>query len=147
MAKGKRGKEERERFAQMPEADLLELRAVLHREISVLVREKDQKVSSIKRIDAELLVREHAEAHRIVVTDHAIVRYLERVDGLDVEAVRQKIAEMGRRAVRRDEEFMDDPVTGLIIVRRENSDSIATIMPGDAIKRTNGVQHSNGEQQ
>lgn len=128
MTKSKRTKEERERFAQMPEADLIELRAVLHREISVLVREKDQKVGSIKRIDSELTKRRHPDAHRVIVTDHAIVRYLERMEGLDVEAVRRKVEEMARRAVRRDDEFMDDPQTGMIVVRRKGSDSVATVM-------------------
>lgn len=134
MAKGKRAKEEREKFAGMPDGDLIELRAVLHREIAMLVQQKDHKVGSIKRIDTELIRREHLDAERIVVTDHAVVRYLERVDGLNLESVREKIAAMARRAVRRDDEFTDDPVTGMIVVRRIGSDSIATIMEGGAEK-------------
>lgn len=135
MAKGKKAKEERERFAGMPEGDLIELRAVLHREIAMLIQQKDQKVGSIKRIDTELAGRQHPDAERIVVTDHAVVRYLERMEGLDLESTRQKIAAMARRAIRRDDEFTDDPVTGMIVVRRAGSDSIATIMDGNALKR------------
>ena len=33
------------------------------------------------------------------ITDHAVVRYLERVKGIDVQAVRDEIAEVVRRGV------------------------------------------------
>lgn len=143
MAKGKRAKEESERFAGMPEGDLIELRAMLHREITMLVQQKDQKVGSIKRIDTALAQRQHQDAERIVVTDHAVVRYLERMEGLDLELTRQKIAAMARRAIRRNDEFTDDPVTGMIVVRRVGSDSIATIMEGSAEKTNPNRERDN----
>ncbi len=34
------------------------------------------------------------------VTDHAIIRYLERVKGVDIEATRQEIADIVRRGVK-----------------------------------------------
>ena len=34
-----------------------------------------------------------------VITDHAVIRYLERVKGIDVEAVRAEIADVVRRGV------------------------------------------------
>ena len=135
MSTGKQKREERERFASMPDGDLIELRAMLHREISVLIQQKEKKVGSIKRIDDELANRKHHDAERIVVTDHAVVRYIERLEGRDLEDIRRKIADMARRAIRRDDEFTDDPVTGMIVVRRKGSDSIASIMHGGAEKR------------
>lgn len=35
---------------------------------------------------------------KVVVSDHAILRFIERVYGLDLEPVRQKIAEKAQRA-------------------------------------------------
>ena len=124
----KRAKEETARFATMPEADLLQLRNVLHKEINVLINEKNAKVASIQRIGKELADRNSANADRVVVTDHAVVRYLERYHGIDAEHVRNKIVEMTKRAIRQDFEFLKDPVTGLIVVCKEGSQSVATIM-------------------
>lgn len=131
--KGARRKAEIERFNRMPEADLLELRNVLSREVQVLMEDKNRKIGQIQRINKILTERKSTEIDRVVVTDHAIVRYLERVEGLDLEAIRLKITEMTRRAIRRDQEFMDDPVTGFIVVRKDGSDSVATIMHNGAV--------------
>lgn len=135
MSKSKKSKEESELFKTLPDGDLIERRSILHREVQVLMSEKNMKVGTIHRISKELEERQHSEAERIAVTDHAVVRYLERMEGFDLEGTRQKIMEMARRSVRRDNEFMDDPVTGMIVVRKKGSDSIATIMDGDAVKR------------
>ena len=136
MGKSKRHKEERDLFKSLPDGDLIERRNILHREVRVLMNDKNMKVGTIHRINAELESRQHAEAERIAVTDHAVVRYLERLEGFDLEGTRQKIMEMARRSIRRDDEFMDDPVTGFVVVRKKGSDSIATIMDKDAVRRT-----------
>jgi hypothetical protein len=136
LSKKARREAERERFKALPEGDLIEMRATLSKEVRMLVAEKERKSALIQRITNILLERRSTEVDRVVVTDHAVVRYLERVDGLDLEGVRQTITEIARRAVRRDEEFMDDPVTGLIVVRRIGSDSVATVMDkGSAARR------------
>jgi hypothetical protein len=129
-------KAEREMFRQMPEADLLELRNATLHEIAVICEERNSKTGTLQRINQELGSRKSGEVDRVVVTDHAIVRYLQRVEGLDITRVRDKIVEMTRRAIRRDKMFMDDPETGLVIVRKEGSDSVATILePGSVSSR------------
>lgn len=137
MTKSKRAKEERERFKDEPTANLLELRKTLHKEVQVLMDEKNRKVGSIDRVNKELKSRQHESVEEIAVTDHAVVRYLERVKGLDLEGARQEIIEMANRAVRRDSEFLEDPVTGMVIVRRKGSASIATILERNAEKTAN----------
>lgn len=121
--------EEKIRFKQMSESELLELRMVLLRECNVLSGERQRRIGSIHRINDELKSRKDAEgASRIVITDHAVVRYLERIEGMDIEAVRAKVRDMAARSQRRDAEFLDDSVTGFTVVRRDGSESVATIM-------------------
>lgn len=116
---------------------MIELRATTNKTIQVLMNEKNACVGTIHRINAELTKRQSAEAHRVAVTDHAVVRYLERIDGLDLEGVRQKITEMARRAIRRDDQFLHDPITGMVLACRRGSDSIATILPDSIVDGAN----------
>lgn len=135
MAKSQRSKDEAATFAAMAEADLIELRIRLQKEINVLVQDKGNKASSIQRITTELIKRQSPDAARIAITDHAVVRYIERLEGRDLEGVRTKIIEMVSRSIRRDREFLDDPVTGMVLACREGSNSVATILDKDAIRR------------
>jgi hypothetical protein len=135
MSKSQRSRDEIAAFAAMAEADLLELRVRLQKEINVLVNERGAKASSIQRITTELIKRQSPDAVRMAITDHAVVRYIERLEGRDLEGVRTKILEMVSRSVRRDAEFLDDPVTGMVIACREGSNSVATILDKDAVRR------------
>ena len=122
-------KAERERFGRMTESELMELRVVLMREMQVLQSERSRKAGTVARITAEIRQRKiNAGPDRIVITDHAVVRYLERIDGMDIEAVRQKVLDMARRAKRADSEFLDDEESGFRIVKRDGSESVATII-------------------
>lgn len=58
-------------------------------EISTKQRELTQKIKTIK--DIELQIEKLNKIDSIKVSEHAIVRYLERVKGLDVQEVEKEI--------------------------------------------------------
>jgi len=65
------------------DADVLKLR------ISNSQKELSQKLNSIKQINSEIEKLNQQEGIR--VSEHAIVRYLERVKGLNVEEIQKEI--------------------------------------------------------
>jgi hypothetical protein len=104
LSKKARREAERERLKALPEGDLIEMRATLSKEVRMLVGREGKK----HLIPAHHEYIANAGAPRLtVVTDHAVVRYLERVNGLDLEGVladdHRDRAESGapRRRVRR----------------------------------------------
>jgi len=59
------------------------------------------------------------------VTDHAVVRYLERIEGMDLESVRAHIRALAQQSTRRNGEFIDHP-SGLVLAKREKG-AVATL--------------------
>ena len=49
-----------------------------------------------KKLKAELDKSKFEDDGDVIVSDHAIVRYLERIEGIDIEAIRKKIIGDGR---------------------------------------------------
>lgn len=52
------------------------------------LREGDRLMAEVRRIDVE---RREAERENVAVSDHAVIRWLERVRGVDTRAVRDEI--------------------------------------------------------
>lgn len=63
------------------------------------------------------------------VTDHAVLRYLERVDGVDVEAVRQRIAEQCTRGGEADAWSVRCGAARFVIVRNVVVSTLHRTMP------------------
>lgn len=53
---------------------------------------------TLRQIDAQLEKLQSEEAF-IVVLDHAVIRYLERVEGMDIESLREKIIATEREKI------------------------------------------------
>lgn len=62
----------------------------LQAELMEIKTEKQSIVDRLKHVESKIeeLKNSHME---LVVSDHAIVRYLERVENLDIEAIKKKI--------------------------------------------------------
>ena len=125
----KHNKLKRQELEAMTVADLMELRQVCEKKKSLLDRERNSLISSMTLITNEL--RKRKAGNQLAITDHAIVRYLQRVEGFDIELRRQKIEAMVRRSVRINSEMLKDEETGLLIVQQEKTNSIATIIKED----------------
>jgi hypothetical protein len=66
------------------ESEKQELRKVVS-ETTKLISQKDAKINEIKK-----LIQKQSEKETII-SEHAILRYLERVEGIDLETIKQKI--------------------------------------------------------
>lgn len=85
---------------------------------------------------------------RLRVTDHAIVRYLERVGGFDIEGLRKRIADRlqpaadaGAHAVRVDDHFFvlgNDGNGPAVITLLEKTPSVEGHAPHEWLKRGRG---------
>lgn len=87
---------------------------------------------------------------RTIVTDHALLRYLERVQGVDVEAVRCLMAINVDRVLDRAEDIRPMPMaTGVILEGFEyclTNGRVTTVMrPGVAALRTGRVRRERDE--
>lgn len=79
------------------------------------------------------------------VTDHAVVRYLERVEGIDTDAVRAKIREMTERAVpfKNCDGLWDEATKAVLILG--NGDGVVTILSAEQAEKYIGRKLLNGE--
>lgn len=109
--------------------------------IGVMDRIMSRVKNRSKAIQSELSKREaqskkaarRGDKKPTIVTDHAIVRYLERKQGLDVDAIVSEI----RSNISDGESFMNGTIVmhdGMMYVRRSpgsNDEAVSTIMPED----------------
>ncbi len=65
------------------------------------------------------------------VTDHALVRYLERVEGMDIETLRRQIGRIVQQGI---EHEANGVISGGMIYRL-NGVSVVTIIPQNEIER------------
>lgn len=108
-------------YEGLSEFDLLRLRTDLRDASQGHVR--SQKLISHQLEDVnEALRKTQTKAAAIQVTDHAVLRYMERILGQDVEGVRKAIAEMlaGQIDPRCDHDVItDEPSRAVFVVRRD----------------------------
>ena len=105
-------------LAGMPDADLTNLLHEIGREMQALSNQKSEIGARFDLVKREIEKRHTATPSGMHITDHALVRYMERVKGIDMLAMRAEIGEIamrarnersGRHGVRRDES------TGLVV--------------------------------
>ena len=77
--------------ADMAEDALLGERRDLDNKLKMAGRELARMRGRMSTINRELDIRRNSSARDISITDHALILYLERVKGIDVDAVRQEI--------------------------------------------------------
>ena len=78
--------------------ELINLRAETAREIGIIQSSISDLRSRIDLIREELDKRTDQQFNGFRITDHAVVRYLQRHKGIDMDAVRQEIAEIASRS-------------------------------------------------
>jgi hypothetical protein len=79
----------------MPSAALVSLRDEINQEAQVLATRLRYVSTKRDHITSILMSRERPD---LTITDHVVVRYMERFRGVDVAALREEIAEQVRRA-------------------------------------------------
>lgn len=125
-------------LAKMSDQDLLDVRNELSAAMGRASQEMQRMRANIERVKNELKMRQQGNIGRgdPIVSDHAVVRYLERHKGVDIIAVRDEIRAMAKRAkYERDEkkgERLRDEQSGVALVWSTERNSIATILSGDA---------------
>lgn len=77
--------------SRMSDDKLLSLRADLGDELRILQSQTQRLRARMDRVKKELAFRDRDET---MVTDHAVVRYLERIEGRDIDALRATIRQI-----------------------------------------------------
>lgn len=109
-------KDQRNRLEDMDNQELMSLRITLNTELTVVKRQQGTIISRITQISNELRKRK-SPGDNVDVSEHAVVRYLERVTGINVKEVRRKIRDaIPSDAVRGDKFAVD----GIIYVIAHN---------------------------
>lgn len=115
----------------MSDSDLNNLCRELAREINA----RNQATKELRmRFDLAKMEKERRRTETTLglhISDHAVLRYLERHKGVDIQAAREEIAVMGRRAGRLGSGDMyarrRDEVTGLTMGINEETNTITTV--------------------
>jgi hypothetical protein len=123
-----------EMLAKLSDADLKNLRHEVGREMAMQsVKINDLRVR-LEAIRSEQERRGTLTPAGIHITDHALVRFLERVKGVDVESARAEIGEMAKRARSEKDGRMGrrrDPITGLVVGVDETTTNVTTVFGDD----------------
>ncbi len=107
-----------------------------------LGREMNLQANHVNEIRVRLeAVRAESERRRtmttagICISDHAVLRYLERFRGIDMQAVREEIAEMARKSGKLDsgEQYSraDDPESGVTLGINGITNVVTTVFSDD----------------
>ena len=78
--------------------ELVNMRIELIREKNIIAASASELSARADLISEELKTRTDQEFNGFRITDHAVVRYLQRHRGIDMDAVRQEIADMAARS-------------------------------------------------
>lgn len=111
----------------LPDADLLQLLEANRVEIEPIALRVNRLKAQGDAIRKELGYRRF-KAQGYSVSDHAIVRYLERRMGVDVQAVREEIVEMVKRANGDGRRRFKDGETDIVFAVDEDQKVITTIL-------------------
>ena len=106
-------KDEKERLADMDSSDLMTLRMTLNTELAVVKRQQNSLISRISSISNELRRRD-SPGDNIDVSEHAIVRYLQRIHHINVREIRRKIRDAIPPSAVRGDKFTVDGITYVI---------------------------------
>jgi hypothetical protein len=123
-------------LAKLSDADLKNLRHEIGREMGMQSAKINQLRVRLEAVRMEIERRSTSTPSGVHITDHAVVRFLERVKGVDVDAVRAEIGEMALRARSDRDGRMGrrrDPATGLVIGMDETTTHVTTVFADDEI--------------
>lgn len=126
-------------IAQMSDDDLRNLRAEIVREESVawsVVNEvKRRKDMICKELDRRA---RPPTSHGLGISDHAVVRYLERHKGMDIAAIREEIGELAAKASGgRSDKYGIRKGDGLAFAVDDETGHVLTVLSDDMVKVLN----------
>lgn len=106
----------------------------LANELGRLMSAKAAEITELRaRLDAVKTERERRRtvtSAGIHVSDHAVLRYLERVRGVDMQAIREEITALAGRAVRMtpgQTGTRRDDITGIVLGVNEDTEHVTTV--------------------
>jgi hypothetical protein len=116
----------------MSEADLRNMAAELGKECNELARQKTEVALRLTFVQNELARRKAQTASGMFISDHAVLRYLERVKGVDMMALRLEIEAIARAAdpvgSSRNYTRLHNEERGIILGIDHKSDTVTTVM-------------------
>ena len=130
----------------MSDDDLLDLQSELGKAMGRCTSQIQRMRSNLTRCKNELRIRREggrAEG-QMIVSDHAVIRYLERHKKVDMAAVREEIRVMAKRSKsermeKRQGERLVDTESGLTMIYSQERNSIATILSDTATSVLDGT--------
>jgi hypothetical protein len=78
--------------------ELKNMRAELGREIAMRSKATQELQRRLNIVGSEIDKRKHLSTDGLFISDHAVLRYLERIKGIDMQAMRNEISEIAKRA-------------------------------------------------
>lgn len=122
-------------LAAMSDQDLIDLTVQLTDRLQKLQSETATTRRNLERVKVEKEIRKHNRSKRGSpgISDHAIIRYLERHKGIDIEVIREELRQIALRAkYERDENATSDRLydeeTGLTLIYSIERNSIPTVL-------------------
>jgi len=78
-------------LCELAQKELEKLIGILNLELTDINATRRRKAATLSEVQAELTRRKEDARFRPSISDHAILRYLERIGGVDVEGLRTKL--------------------------------------------------------
>ena len=127
-------------LAAMTDDDLADMTAQLSDRLQHLQQQTAIARKNLDRIKTERDIRKFNRSPRGApgISDHAIIRYLERIKGMDIEAIREELRTIALRAkYERDEnatsDRLTDEETGMTLIYSVDRNSIPTMLSTNAV--------------
>jgi transcriptional regulator with XRE-family HTH domain len=111
--KNRKDEKAQQNLADMSNDELMTLRVTLNTELAVVKRQQSGIISRITTISNELR-RRKSPGDTVDVSEHAVVRYLERLHGVNVREIRRKIRDAIPADAVRGDKFTVDGITYVI---------------------------------
>ena len=132
----------KKQLQMLSDSELMSLQAEIGREMKNLGKRIGSKRSTLQLIKNELGRRssERRSTGGFLVSDHAIVRYLERCKDMDIEAIRQEIFALAKKGKRVDgtDRFKNG---GAVFAINQDHLSISTIMSLEEEELVSGCEN------
>lgn len=95
-----------------------------------LLRDHKMMAARFEMINAAIRQHETTE-EQLLISDHAVIRWLERIEGMDLEPIRQKIRDMaiGNFDPKDDHEVIVDEDQGAVLIIRGRRKDINETLP------------------
>ena len=78
-------------IAAMGQKDLEILVGITERELAEMNAARKRKAAFLSDIQAEMLRRKEEKRFNPAITDHAVLRYLDRIAGMDIDGLRARL--------------------------------------------------------